>query len=88
MEKPIGGLCMEKLETLIQTAVVEHLGIDADKYAADKTLEEMGADDLDVIGLLMHIEETLKVPQFPDEYFPALVHSTRDYGLAQRERFC
>jgi acyl carrier protein len=60
---------MEKLDTLIQDAVVEHLGIDAEKYSADKTLEEMGADDLDVIGLLMHIEEELNVPQFPDECF-------------------
>lgn len=60
---------MDKLETQIRNAVVEHLGIEAEKYAVDKSLEEMGADDLDVIGLLMHIEEILNVPQFPDDTF-------------------
>ena len=58
-----------KLDTLIQDATVEQLGITVEDYSAEKTLEELGADELDVVGLLMHYEDELTLPQFPDELF-------------------
>ena len=52
----------EKLKEII----VDQLGVDVDSITADTALEDLGADSLDVVDLLMSIEDEFEV-EIPDE---------------------
>ena len=51
----------------VQAIVVEHLGVDADKVTASASfIEDLGADSLDTVELVMALEEEFDT-EIPDE---------------------
>ena len=46
--------------------IVEHLGVEMDEVTNDKTWEELGADSLDLVELVMAAEDEFKV-EIPDD---------------------
>ena len=51
----------------VQAIVVEHLGVDADKVTASASfIEDLGADSLDTVGLVMAFEEEFGI-EIPDD---------------------
>ncbi len=54
-------------ETRIKDIIVEQLGVNEDQVTADaKLLEDLGADSLDAVELVMAIEEEFGI-EVPDE---------------------
>jgi len=41
----------------VKEIIVDELGVDADKISIDSTLEDLGADSLDAVELIMALEE-------------------------------
>lgn len=65
----------------IKEIIANQLGIDVDKIADDASvIDDLGADSLDVVEMLLSIEETLGVT-VPDEVAPTLktVKEIADY---------
>lgn len=58
---------MIELETLVQNATIEGLGITPDQYDEQAHFFEMGADSLDVIEIFMAVEEELGIDEIPDD---------------------
>ena len=51
----------------VQSIVVEHLGVDADKVTASASfIEDLGADSLDTVELVMAFEEEFGI-EIPDD---------------------
>ena len=51
----------------VKKIVVEHLGVDADKVTEQASfIDDLGADSLDIVELVMAMEEELEVEN-PDE---------------------
>ena len=51
----------------VQAIVVEHLGVDADKVTASASfIEDLGADSLDTVELVMAFEEEFGI-EIPDD---------------------
>ena len=50
----------------VKEIIVDELGVDAEAVTIDTTLEDLGADSLDAVELIMQIEEEFEV-EIPDE---------------------
>lgn len=50
----------------IKSIVVDQLGVDADEVTLETTFEDLNADSLDVVELVMAIEEEFDI-EIPDE---------------------
>lgn len=52
----------DTIETQVKEVIVEQLNVDADKVTADaKLIEDLGADSLDTVELVMSLEEKFSV---------------------------
>ncbi|TVP76332.1 MAG: acyl carrier protein [Gemmatimonadales bacterium] len=57
----------ENIETRVREIIVNELGVEADKVAADASfVEDLGADSLDTVELVMAFEEEFGI-DIPDE---------------------
>jgi len=57
----------EGLETKIRSIMAERLGVEADEVTPDANiLDDLGADSLDVVELVMSLEEEFNI-EVPDE---------------------
>lgn len=55
------------IDVKVKEIIVEQLGVDADKVTADASfVDDLGADSLDVVELVMAFEEEFDV-EIPDE---------------------
>lgn len=55
------------IEEKVRSIIVEQLGIESDKVTADaKFIEDLGADSLDTVELVMAFEENFDI-EVPDE---------------------
>ncbi len=58
---------MEELEEKVKDIIVEELGVERDKLAEDATfMEDLGADSLDTVELVMAFEKEFDL-DIPDE---------------------
>ena len=58
---------MSEIETQVKQIVVDHLGIDDAKVSADsKFIDDLGADSLDTVELVMAFEEKFGI-EIPDD---------------------
>ena len=57
----------DKILELVSEICVEELGVDADEVTSDASfLEDLGADSLDIVELIMAFEEEFDI-EIPDE---------------------
>ena len=57
----------DNIETQVKEIIVEQLGVDPEKVTSDaKFIEDLGADSLDTVELVMTFEEKFSV-EVPDE---------------------
>jgi acyl carrier protein len=72
----------------IRKLIAEHLGIDAAKVESRSTFKQLGADDLDVVEIVMMLEEEfgLQIPDDAAEDFTS-VESVVAY-VSQRSKKC
>ena len=55
------------IEEKVRSIIVEQLGVESDKVTADaKFIEDLGADSLDTVELVMAFEENFDI-EVPDE---------------------
>lgn len=55
------------IENKVQDIIVEQLGVDADRVKAEASfIDDLGADSLDIVELVMAMEEVFDV-EIPDE---------------------
>ena len=55
------------IEEKVRSIIVEQLGVESDKVTADaKFIEDLGADSLDTVELVMAVEENFDI-EVPDE---------------------
>lgn len=65
MEKPMAA--EKTIEQRVKDIIVEQLGVNADQVTADaKFIEDLGADSLDTVELIMALEEEFGL-EVPDE---------------------
>ena len=58
---------MSEIETKVKQIVVDHLGIDDSKVTPEsKFIDDLGADSLDTVELVMAFEEEFEI-EIPDE---------------------
>ena len=58
---------MSEVETQVKQIVIDHLGIDEAKVTADsKFIDDLGADSLDTVELVMAFEEKFGI-EIPDD---------------------
>ena len=58
---------MSEVETQVKQIVVDHLGIDDEKVTAEsKFIDDLGADSLDTVELVMAFEEKFGI-EIPDD---------------------
>lgn len=58
---------MSDIAERVKKIVVEHLGVDTDKVAEDKSfIDDLGADSLDTVELVMAFEEEFGI-EIPDD---------------------
>ena len=58
---------MSDIEERVKKIVVEHLGVEADKVTASASfIEDLGADSLDTVELVMAFEEEFGI-EIPDD---------------------
>ena len=50
----------------VKEIIVDELGVDAEAVTIDSTLEDLGADSLDAVELIMALEDELDM-EIPDE---------------------
>ncbi len=61
------GAFMSETADRVKKIVVEHLGVDADKVTEDSSfIDDLGADSLDIVELVMAFEEEFGV-EIPDD---------------------
>ena len=61
-----GRICMD-IEAKVKKIIVEQLGVDAEKVSLEASfVDDLGADSLDVVELVMAFEEEFEV-EIPDE---------------------
>ncbi len=69
---PTGGAMGDSIQSRVQDLVAEQLGLDrSDLVSGANILDDLGADSLDVVELVMAIEETFGL-EVPDEEIEAL----------------
>ena len=55
------------IEEKVRSIIVDQLGVESDKVTADaKFIEDLGADSLDTVDLVMAVEENFDI-EVPDE---------------------
>lgn len=60
-------LMSDSIETQVKEIIVDQLGVDPEKVTSDaKFIEDLGADSLDTVELVMTFEEKFSV-EVPDE---------------------
>jgi acyl carrier protein len=65
MEKPMAA--EKTIEQRVKDIIVEQLGVNADQVTSDaKFIEDLGADSLDTVELIMALEEEFGL-EVPDE---------------------
>ena len=57
---------MSDIADRVKNIVVEHLGVDADKVEGASFIDDLGADSLDTVELVMAFEEEFGV-EIPDD---------------------
>ena len=58
---------MSEIEEQVRKIIVDHLGIDESKVTADsKFIDDLGADSLDTVELVMAFEEKFSI-EIPDD---------------------
>ena len=58
---------MSETEDRVKKIVVEHLGVEADKVVTEASfIDDLGADSLDIVELVMAFEEEFSV-EIPDD---------------------
>jgi acyl carrier protein len=63
----LGGLMAKSVEERVKEIIVEQLGVDEDDVTPTaKFIEDLGADSLDTVELVMALEEQFDI-QIPDE---------------------
>jgi acyl carrier protein len=61
------GISMSDTADRVKKIVVEHLGVEADKVTEDASfIDDLGADSLDIVELVMAFEEEFGV-EIPDD---------------------
>jgi acyl carrier protein len=61
------GIFMSETADRVKKIVVEHLGVDADKVNEESSfIDDLGADSLDIVELVMAFEEEFGV-EIPDD---------------------
>lgn len=55
-----------EIEEMLKEIIAEKLGISKSKIEKNVTMEDLGADSLDVVEIIMEIEEQLRIT-IPDE---------------------
>ena len=61
------GIFMSETADRVKKIVVEHLGVDADKVTEESSfIDDLGADSLDIVELVMAFEEEFGV-EIPDD---------------------
>jgi acyl carrier protein len=61
------GYFMSETADRVKKIVVEHLGVDADKVTEESSfIDDLGADSLDIVELVMAFEEEFSV-EIPDD---------------------
>jgi len=71
----------ESVEERVKKIIVERLNVDEDEVTAQASfIDDLGADSLDVVELVMAFEEAFKI-QIPDEDAEKIttVHQANDY---------
>lgn len=67
MGNPVGKVSGDELRERIRNLVADQLGIDIAEVAPTATiLDDLGADSLDVVELVMSLEDTFDI-EVPDE---------------------
>jgi acyl carrier protein len=67
------GNIMSTIEAQVKKIVVEHLGVEEDKVVADASfIDDLGADSLDTVELVMAFEEEFGV-EIPDDAAETIV---------------
>ncbi len=65
--KKLVTLMSDSIETQVKEIIVDQLGVDPEKVTSDaKFIEDLGADSLDTVELVMTFEEKFSV-EVPDE---------------------
>jgi acyl carrier protein len=60
-------LCMSETGDRVKKIVIEHLGVEAEKVTEDASfIDDLGADSLDIVELVMAFEEEFGV-EIPDD---------------------
>lgn len=60
------------IATRVKSIVIEHLGVDAEKVVPDANFDDLGADSLDQVELVMSFEEEFGI-EIADEDMNAIV---------------
>ena len=63
----------------VQKIVVEHLGVEADKVTQASFIDDLGADSLDIVELVMAFEEEfgVEIPNDSDEKISTVGDATK-----------
>src|ERR687894_744458 len=65
--KPTGAREMADIEAKVKEIIINELGVDAEKVTAEASfVEDLGADSLDTVELVMAFEEEFGI-EIPDE---------------------
>ncbi|WP_124057665.1 acyl carrier protein [Vaginisenegalia massiliensis] len=57
----------------VKEMIVDRFGVQADKVTAEMTFEDLGADSLDVVELVMELEDAFDI-QFADDRIESLTN--------------
>ena len=84
---------MSDIAERVKKIVVEHLGVEADKVTENASfIDDLGADSLDIVELVMAFEEEFGV-EIPDDAAEKITRSAMRSSIstrtrADRVRFC
>ena len=77
---------MSEIETKVKEIIVEQLGVNADQVTPEaKMIEDLGADSLDAVELVMAIEEEFGI-EIPDEDAEKLVAVSDIIGHVEKAK--
>ena len=77
---------MSEIETQVKQIVVDHLGIEEEKVTAEsKFIDDLGADSLDTVELVMAFEEKFGI-EIPDDAAETIqtVQNAIDYIVSKK----
>lgn len=77
---------MSEIETKVKEIIVEQLGVNADQVTPEaKMIEDLGADSLDAVELVMAIEEEFGI-EIPDDDAEKLVAVSDIIGHVEKAK--